>query len=580
MITNNSIYYYFNSGFVVIKQVTLNLFAEMYAVTYPNLTVSQQFEITSQTLSSNHFQDMMLRLDDDRKTSTKYCDVTLIVDEYEYPAHKCIFGLLSPFFNKMFSIEMKERRDNKAVIKGVTKEVFEAILDLIYTGSITLNMENVFGIIEAAHYMDLPYVKECCTAYLGDRVTTENWLSLKAYGERYGYEQLLEKVTQSMSEKFTAVVKTKNFVELDVEELKFLLGLENKNIESEEKVYEAVISWTKMDVVGREKHVEELLGFVKFPNMSLDYLNQVVAKEKLIEVSHVCMKSVLQAIGNYKPRLATTALPTTSSLKSSNSLSLKNFLAVDYKTVWKQTTVGLQKTLLQHDYRGGSAVLWRGCVYVFGGCGTKVTEVISASNLQNAQYRGDIPTNKFRYMAAAVVNENIPYVTGGFSSEASAEKLICSYGSYSIWNLFGNCNFNRHSHALASLCDAIYAIGGSAKRQESLLRFNVQTKEINVLSPMKFPCLNLAAVVFKDEIYAIGGNSRYVEKYHPLRNEWDYVASLNMARNRPGACVLGDHIVVVGGGSSAVEVYDEKKNIWTIVGKCEELKDVFAIFPC
>ena len=551
----------------------------MYALTYPNSTVNQQFGITSQTQSSNRFQDMMLKLDDDRKTSTKYCDITLIVDEHKYPAHKCILGLLSPFFDKMFSIEMKERRDNKAVIKGVCKEVFEAILDLIYTGSITLNMENVFGIIEAAHYMDLPYVKECCTAYLGDRVTTENWLSLKAYGERYGYEELLEKVTQSMSEKFTAVVKAKNFVELDVEELKFLLGLENKTVESEEKVYEAVIGWIKMDVVGREKHAEELLGFVKFPNMSLDFLNQVVAKERLIEVSDVCMKSVLQAIGNYKPRLATTALPTTSSLKSSNSLSLKNFLAVDYKTVWKQTAVGLQKTLLQHDYRGGSAVLWQGCVHVFGGCGRKVTEVIFASNLQHDRYIWDFSTKKFRYSAAAVVNEDIPYVTGGFSSEASAEKLIGSNEIYS-WNLFGGCNFNRHSHALASLCDAIYVIGGSAKRQESLLRFNVQTKEINVLSPMKFPCLNLAAVVFGDEIYAIGGNSRIVEKYHALKNEWNIVASLNMARNRPGACVLGDQIVVVGGGSSAVEVYDEKGNIWTIVGKCEELKDVFAIFPC
>ena len=73
--------------------------------------------------------------------------------------------------------------------------IYDSILDLIYAGSVTLNIENVFGITEAAHFMDLSYVKECCTAYLGDRVTTENWLSLKAYGERYGYEELLEKVT-------------------------------------------------------------------------------------------------------------------------------------------------------------------------------------------------------------------------------------------------------------------------------------------------------------------------------------------------------------------------------------------------
>ena len=169
----------------------------------------------SDTVPSNHSQDMMLRLDSDCKTPVKYCDITLIVDEHKYSVHKCILSVMSPFFDKMFNIEMKEHRNNEAVIKGVSKEVFEAILDLIYTGNITLNMENVFGIIKAAHFMDFQYLKECCTTYVGDKVTTKNWSSIKPY-ERYGYEELLEKVNQSMSEKFTAIVKAKNFVELDI----------------------------------------------------------------------------------------------------------------------------------------------------------------------------------------------------------------------------------------------------------------------------------------------------------------------------------------------------------------------------
>ena len=61
----------------------------------------------SETVLSNHSQDLMLRLDDNRKRSAKYCDITLIADEDKYLPHKCIFGLLSPFFDKMFSIEMK-----------------------------------------------------------------------------------------------------------------------------------------------------------------------------------------------------------------------------------------------------------------------------------------------------------------------------------------------------------------------------------------------------------------------------------------------------------------------------------------
>ena len=141
----------------------------------------------------------MLKLNNDRKTSAKYCDITLVIDEHKYPAHKCVLGLLSPFYDKMFSIEMKEKRDNEAVIKGVTREVFEVILDFVYTGNIILTMENVFGIIEAAHYLDLPYVKECCSTFLGNKVTTENWMSIVAYGKRYDYNEVLEKVDKILS---------------------------------------------------------------------------------------------------------------------------------------------------------------------------------------------------------------------------------------------------------------------------------------------------------------------------------------------------------------------------------------------
>ena len=65
--------------------------------------------MASETVFSNHFQDMMLRLDYDRKASAKYCNITLIVDEHKYLAHKCMFGLLSLFFDKVFSIELRER---------------------------------------------------------------------------------------------------------------------------------------------------------------------------------------------------------------------------------------------------------------------------------------------------------------------------------------------------------------------------------------------------------------------------------------------------------------------------------------
>ena len=97
--------------------------------------------MTSQTATIDQFDNLWQWLDHDRKTSAKYCDIILIVGEHKYPAHTCIFGLLSPVFDKMFNIEInKEQCDVVAVIEGVTKKEFESLLDLIYTDRITMDV--------------------------------------------------------------------------------------------------------------------------------------------------------------------------------------------------------------------------------------------------------------------------------------------------------------------------------------------------------------------------------------------------------------------------------------------------------
>ena len=533
----------------------------------------------SETVLSNHFHDMILRLDNDRKTSAKYCDITLIVDEHKYPAHKCIFGLLSPFFDKMFSIEMKERYDNEAVIRGVSKEVFEAILNLIYTGSVTLNMENVFGIIEAAHYMDLPYVKECCSRYLGKNITTENWSGILAYGKRYGYEVLLEKVDENLVEIFTDIIKLGNFVDLEKDDLKYLLGLEKK-VESEEKVYEAVIGWIKHEVTNREQHAEELLSLLKFSKMPLDFLTQVVAKEKLLGTSH-CAGLVLNAIANFKPAAKRKATKDKSTSCKRRTNVLNGFIAVDGRTIWNSEQNQLTQKKLSYNHTGGSAVLSKGSLFVIGGrdCHCSEEYWIFSSNLRSA-----LVNFKYRYAAASVVFDDYIYLTGGLSSPSSTENIpVSMYGKK--WTLCKNMDFNRSGHALVSFAGLLFVIGGSTDAHQSMLCFDWITKESKVLTPMTCPRQNLAALVFNDKIYAIGGTideekeTTVAEKFYPMRRRWKRIADLNVARYRPGACVLNNQIVVAGGRSSAVEVYDEKNDAWEIVGNYEELKDVFAIFP-
>ena len=62
-----------------------------------------------------------------------------------------------PVLAKIFCDEMKKHCTDKIVVEGVCKEVFEIILDLIYTDSVTVNNETSYPFAEFVDYLDITY---------------------------------------------------------------------------------------------------------------------------------------------------------------------------------------------------------------------------------------------------------------------------------------------------------------------------------------------------------------------------------------------------------------------------------------
>ena len=531
------------------------------------------------TVRDNHSQDILLRMDNDRKTSAKYCDFTLVADGHRFPVHRNVLGVLSTFFDKLFHIDMKEKRENKVEINGVSKEVLEVILDFIYTGEMALSMENVFAVIEAAHQMDLPYVKETCSKYLGHQVNVGNWSSIRAYAQRYNYKELLDKVDEAIALQFDAVVKTRQFIELNVEDLKHFLALEKRSVKSEDEVYKAVIGWIKHDLIGHEIYTEELLSLINFSKMSVDFLKRVVTNEKLIEKSLACTRAVLGAITTHPGTVNQMALGS-----NADVLSACKFVAVNDQYAMRFTGGKTVKKRFQFNHRGGSVAQNRDFLYVVGGFETKVIEDLDLSML--------IPTNygsikQCRYASASIVVGDHVYVTGGINAESFSEKFLLEDQRLKRTFLATpGMIVNRNGHALVHMLNRIYVVGGNVDISRSFLSFHPNLERITTQPRMSTTRIGLAAVLFKSALYAISGSfthgatSSSVEKFDPFGNFWSTVASLNVARYRPGACVINHQLVVVGGGSSKIEIYDDIKNEWKIVGECEDLKDVFAILPC
>ena len=85
-------------------------------------------------------------------------------------AHRLIVAAGSPVFHAMLYGNMKESHEKEIELPTVDTETYEALLSFLYTGKTTVDSENCFSILDAAHYFDVAAVDDalvdienCCT---------------------------------------------------------------------------------------------------------------------------------------------------------------------------------------------------------------------------------------------------------------------------------------------------------------------------------------------------------------------------------------------------------------------------------
>nr|CDJ92221.1 BTB:POZ and BTB Kelch-associated domain containing protein [Haemonchus contortus] len=104
-------------------------------------------------------------------------DVTFVVEEEEFPAHKFLLVTRSKYFRAMFLGGLKERNDDKVVLKETSGFAFRALLWYIYTGTLSLipyDEKQVLEILKVAHMYDFVKLEKAIVEYLKTILNTQN----------------------------------------------------------------------------------------------------------------------------------------------------------------------------------------------------------------------------------------------------------------------------------------------------------------------------------------------------------------------------------------------------------------------
>ncbi|XP_044590853.1 speckle-type POZ protein B-like [Cotesia glomerata] len=141
------------------------------------------------------------------------CDVTLIVKNEEFQAHKAILMTRSPVFTAMFSHEMKEKKENQVTIPNVDPVIFKRILEFIYTDKVENLKVYAERLLEVADQYQLSYLKELCEESIEKSITVENVFKIMTLADHVNSEQLLDRCMYVAAADINSIINTKGYKE-------------------------------------------------------------------------------------------------------------------------------------------------------------------------------------------------------------------------------------------------------------------------------------------------------------------------------------------------------------------------------
>lgn len=206
-------------------------------------------------------------------------DAALQVEGETFFVNREHLALLSPYFRALFFGCGIERTKRRIQIKGVNLQHFRDLMEYSGTCKLTLNRENVLGILETADFLQLERARLLCCKFLERELHISNCLGMMTYASWLGCTQLYTAARQVALTHFPAVVTEEDFLSLSKEAIADLLGSDDLAIPKDDLALEAILRWVSFDPK-REKHLLELSELVRSELLSVSFITELLARMK------------------------------------------------------------------------------------------------------------------------------------------------------------------------------------------------------------------------------------------------------------------------------------------------------------
>ena len=137
-----------------------------------------------------------------------FCDVTVLVKDKCFKAHKVLLAASSPFFWNLLTSEMRESNENviKIELEEATEAVMEDVLSYIHIENVLITDERAHNLTAIANYLLLPGLKVLASNFITKNLTPKNCIFNFYFAEKYDCKELKEKACEMVTSNFTVVI--------------------------------------------------------------------------------------------------------------------------------------------------------------------------------------------------------------------------------------------------------------------------------------------------------------------------------------------------------------------------------------
>ena len=470
------------------------------------------------------------------------CDVTIMVKGIEFPAHKLVLAVNSPYFRATFASDFESHADHTL---ECDPSAFGAILNTLYSGiMMMITPDTAQDILEAASMLNISRVMENCCQVLELNMDTDNCLDLLSLAKSHGCAELADKAEQFSGVHFDDIVKSTEFSNYPAEKLASLLSLDSLQV-PEDSVFKAIMDWTGHDATSRSALLTKLLSHVRVPFISQDFLHAKAIP--FLRANEDCQDYVTKLVGY---------LQLSEEKKLSHPLHCVN--SRDYES---EVLVGLL-------YKNFESAL-----HVPDSKLTKWTQTTSTPDM----------TPVFCLMNGKMYFLKNEIKLFEFDPLTKTERLVTTLGTA------------REDSGIVGLNGKVYIIGGMGGKNNKYR----PVSSVEVCNPEDNSCHYVACmsskrgapgvIAHEGRIYAFGGTNAEgyqlstAEVYIPEEDRWEDIPSMSVERVDPSVVELEGKIYVMGDFSindnvyKIVECFDPERKMWKRVADLQYKGDYVTV---